>query len=51
DTRFDELIREKAVELYEQGVRSFQIKYYGETLVHVIKYELRDELNVEEKQA
>ncbi|CAF3862222.1 unnamed protein product [Rotaria sp. Silwood1] len=50
DTRFDEVIREKAVELYGLGVRSFQIKYYGESLVHVIKHELKDGLNVEEKQ-
>ncbi|CAF1220420.1 unnamed protein product [Rotaria sordida] len=51
DTRFDEIIREKAVELYGRGIRTFQVKYYGESLVHVINYELRDELNIEEKQA
>ncbi|CAF3399891.1 unnamed protein product, partial [Rotaria sp. Silwood2] len=50
DTRFDEIIREKAVELFGQGVRTFHFKYYGESLLHVIKYELKDELNMEEKQ-
>ncbi|CAF3371378.1 unnamed protein product [Rotaria socialis] len=51
NTKFNEVVREKAVELYARNIRTNQIKVYGESLVHVIQYELNIDLTVEEKQA
>ncbi|CAF1133073.1 unnamed protein product [Adineta ricciae] len=49
DTKFDEKIHEKAVELNNQGVGRTQVKHYSNSLVHVINYELQHELTTEEK--
>ncbi|UJR31533.1 hypothetical protein I4U23_019022 [Adineta vaga] len=51
DTQFNEKLREKAIELNNQGVRINQVKYYGDSLVHVISYELQNDLTIEEKRA
>lgn len=47
---FSQVLHSKAVELNNQGIRAPQIKHYSESLYHVIKYELQNELNADEQQ-
>ncbi|CAF0989740.1 unnamed protein product [Adineta steineri] len=51
DTKFDEKLREHAIQLNNQGVRATQVKNYGDSLIHVISYELKNGLTVEEKRS